>query len=207
MVIFSFVVKYMNMTVRFYSALAVLVSVPLFASQDHQNHSPYAGQESREIKSFSNADLAELRRGGGWGLAKAAELNGVPGPLHVLELKDDLGLAEIQIKAITAVFEKMRRAAVDKGNQLIALEAKLDNAFSSKTITADKLKLLLDEIGATRAELRFVHLSAHLEMDGLLSPHQAVMYNRLRGYDAGDPCASVPEGHDPNMWKLHNGCE
>lgn len=196
-----------TMSAKYFSVFLLMISVALFASQDHQNHSPYAGQESREIKSFSNADLAELRRGGGWGLAKAAELNGVPGPLHVLELKNDLGLEEVQIKAITAVFEKMQRAAVDKGHQLIALESQLDNAFSSKTITADKLRLLLDKIGATRAELRFVHLSAHLEMDGLLSPHQAVMYNRLRGYDSGDPCVSVPEGHDPNMWKLHNGCE
>ena len=27
----------------------------------------------------------------------------------------------------------------------------------------------------------------------------------LRGY-AGDPCDTVPAGHDPDMWRMHNGC-
>ena len=45
--------------------------------------SPYAGQENRQIKSLSANDIQELKRGGGWGLAKAAELNGLPGPAQV----------------------------------------------------------------------------------------------------------------------------
>jgi hypothetical protein len=48
---------------------------------------PYAGQDARDIKSLSAEDIAELRRGGGWGFAKSAELNGMPGPAHLLELK------------------------------------------------------------------------------------------------------------------------
>ena len=57
----------------------VLALVPLFAAASGQTAgiraSPYAGQETRTVKSFSPEDIAELRRGGGWGLAKAAELN------------------------------------------------------------------------------------------------------------------------------------
>ncbi|MBL4876875.1 MAG: hypothetical protein JKY10_10340, partial [Cohaesibacteraceae bacterium] len=57
-----------------------------------QHGSHYAGEENRAIKSLSNADIAELKRGGGWGLAKAAELNGVPGPSHLLKMKNQVGL-------------------------------------------------------------------------------------------------------------------
>jgi hypothetical protein len=49
--------------------------------------SPYAGQETRRIKSLSEQDIDELRQGRGWGLAKAAELNGLPGPAHLLEMR------------------------------------------------------------------------------------------------------------------------
>ena len=42
--------------------------------------SPYAGQESREIKSLSPAEVDGYLAGAGMGFAKAAELNGYPGP-------------------------------------------------------------------------------------------------------------------------------
>jgi len=40
--------------------------------------SPYAGQETREIRTLSEEDIRQLQKGEGWGLAKAAELNGLP---------------------------------------------------------------------------------------------------------------------------------
>ena len=53
--------------------------------------------QSRAIKSLSESDIQELRRGGGWGLALPAELNGMPGPVHLLELKDQIPLATDQV--------------------------------------------------------------------------------------------------------------
>ena len=47
---------------------------------DNPDRSPYAGQKARSIKSLSDEDLSELRRGGGLGLTTAAELNGVQTP-------------------------------------------------------------------------------------------------------------------------------
>ena len=88
--------------------LALMIAVlPLCAfGQDHghgENITPYAGFEAREIKSLSEQDLEELRRGGGWGLALPAELNGRPGPAHLLELEEELNLSASQIKAISAI--------------------------------------------------------------------------------------------------------
>lgn len=57
---------------------------------------PYAGLETRQIKALSGEPVAELRAGEGMGLALAAELNGYPGPRHVLDLANQLGLTDEQ---------------------------------------------------------------------------------------------------------------
>ena len=53
-----------------------------------QSHRPYAGLEVRSIKALPEQQIADLRAGRGMGLALAAELNGYPGPMHVLELAE-----------------------------------------------------------------------------------------------------------------------
>ena len=52
---------------------------------------PYAGQQARAIKSLSDEDIAALLKGEGMGMAAAAELNGYPGPAHVLQLAGSSG--------------------------------------------------------------------------------------------------------------------
>ncbi len=168
--------------------------------------SPYAGQESGSIKSLSAEDLAELRRGGGWGLARAAELNGMPGPAHLLELKDRIPLSPGQVAAITAIFGNMRVAAITEGKRLIAREETLEKAFRNANVNDRLLRELLSEIGQARTALRYVHLAAHLKTRPLLSDDQIARYNILRGY-AGDPCTNPPKGHDASMWRKHNGCD
>jgi len=175
-------------------------------AQHHQHTSKYAGQEKREIKSLSPDDMKELRRGGGWGLAKAAELNGVPGPAHLLEMKDRINLSLDQVTKIEALFKDMQAKAVATGAKLIAAEKALEEAFRAGSMTDEKLKSMLAGIAKVRAELRFIHLSTHLRTPGIVSKYQISRYNVLRGY-ANDPCASVPEGHDAAMWKKHNGCK
>jgi hypothetical protein len=186
--------------------LALTVVQPLMGKEGHVGHgaSPYAGQEERTIKSLSASDIAELRRGG-WGLAKPAELNGVPGPAHLLELKEQIPLTETQVADIQHLFHRMRQRAIEEGVRLIARERALDVAFRNKTITGESLKSLLGEIEQSRTALRLVHLETHLLAVPLLSNGQIVRYNQLRGY-AEDPCQSVPTGHEAAMWKKHNGC-
>jgi hypothetical protein len=188
-------------------ALTCAAAAQAGSGTDGAGLSPYAGQETRAIKSLSESDIAELRRGGGWGLAKAAELNGVPGPAHLLELKDQIPLTEAQEAEIRAIFERMQAEAITAGERLIALEAELEADFRAGTVTGESLRESLAKIAAARAELRFVHLSTHLKTPAILSKSQIARYNALRGYGEGDPCAQVPEGHDPAMWRRHNGCD
>lgn len=193
----------------FKSLLFLLLAVPplVLASESQQQLSPYAGQEQREIKSLSEEDIKELRRGGGWGFAKSAELNGLPGPAHLLELKDEIPLSPNQVSTITNVFEKMRNMAIEQGERLIDLERILEMELRGNTVTPDALQAMLTQIGQTRADLRYVHISAHLAMKEILTTEQIGRYNQLRGYDLDDPCVNVPEGHDPEIWRKHNNCE
>jgi hypothetical protein len=60
------------------------------ASQTQHGHaSPYAGWEQCPVKALSNEQIADPRAGRGMSLALPAELNGYPGPVHVLELGDE----------------------------------------------------------------------------------------------------------------------
>ena len=139
-------------------------------------------------------------------LALPAELNGRPGPAHLLELSEELELSASQVEAISAIHEQMRTAAVAAGGRFITAEAALSDAFVGPELSKENLRQLLAEAAEARAELRFIHLSQHLSTPELLSDAQIQRYNVLRGY-ANDPCENVPDGHDPEMWHRHNGCE
>ncbi len=177
------------------------------ASGHHHAESPYAGQETRSIKALSERDITDLKVGAGMGLAKAAELNGVPGPTHLLELKDQLGLSADQIAQVEAIRQRMKAKAVKQGEKLIAQEKSLDQAFATRNVTPEVLTQKLAEIAAIQARLRDAHLQAHLETIKVVTPQQLVQYNTLRGYKAADPCANPPAGHDPAMWRKHNRCD
>src|SRR3974390_441307 len=101
--------------------------------------SPYAGQQTRDIKSLSETEIADLLAGRGMGLAKAAELNGYPGPAHVLELSGALGLTPEQIRRTQAVFEHMQASAKTYGAQLVEAERALEMQFREGAMSASSL--------------------------------------------------------------------
>ncbi|BCB17177.1 hypothetical protein [Bosea sp. ANAM02] len=144
---------------------------------------PYAAQETREIKALSQKEVDDLAQGRGVGLAKPAELNRYPGPLHVLELAPELQLAAGQRNAVEASKARMSARAKALGAEIIDLERELDAAFAERKIDQVRLNQLTAQIGAKQAMLRAVHLVAHIETAQLLTPEQIARYNRLRGYD------------------------
>ena len=81
---------------------------------------PYAGLDRREIKSLSEQDLADLRAGRGLGMALPAELQGYPGPMHVLELADRLSLTPDQKARIAKLLSEMRNEAISAGEKISA---------------------------------------------------------------------------------------
>ena len=144
--------------------------------------SPYAGQQTREIKALSTQEVDDYLNGRGMGFAKAAELNHYPGPRHVLDLVSELELSDEQRNRSEAIFEAMKTKATVLGTELVERESELDRQFASGAVTPESLGALLSEIAALKGKLRYVHLLAHLEQTPLLSKHQIRLYDELRGY-------------------------
>ena len=144
--------------------------------------SPYAGMQTRPIKALSEQQVADLKAGRGMGLALPAELNGYPGPIHVLELSDQLELTADQKARVQALFNSMKAEAVPLGVTLLEQEAALDQLFATHSVTADNLKTATEQIGVTQAALRNTHLKYHLQTVQILSADQMQQYSKLRGY-------------------------
>jgi hypothetical protein len=176
--------------------LTVTLAFPArLLAQGHAS-SPYSGQETREIKALSPEEIRALAAGEGMGLAKAAELNGLPGPLHVLQSAEALGLKAEQRAAVQVVFDRMKAAAVTTGLRIVELERELDWAFAARAIDAAGLERKVADIARLQGQLRTIHLKAHLETLPLLSASQVHRYQVLRGYAAGADSPEVPaHGH------------
>ena len=144
--------------------------------------SPYSGETAREIKALDPAIVEGLRLGAGLGYAKPAELNGYPGPAHLISLADEIPLDDAQRAAIEDIFERMRADAILLGDAYLAAERRLDEAFRDKTVSPEKLERLTAAAGDAQARLRARHLAAHLEAKALLTPEQIMRYEALRGY-------------------------
>lgn len=126
-----------------------------------------AAEPVRSIKSLSAERIAGLEAGHGLGYARAAERNGYPGPKHVLELADALALSDEQRIRTQALFDAMQARAIELGRALLAAEA----------------------------ELRALHLQAHLAQIDVLDDRQIAEYARLRGYAAQDHARHHGQDH------------
>jgi Spy/CpxP family protein refolding chaperone len=176
-------------------AIAAAFAGPAFA-QDQSGHGgmhqqtgaggeqPYAGMRDRPVKALTGKRIDGLLTGKGIGYALAAELNHYPGPRHALDMADALGLSETQLGRIQALFDDMAKQAIAIGKEIVGAEEDLDGEFASREIDRDSLQALVGGIAELEGELRFVHLSTHLAMREILSPHQVALYDRMRGYDS-----------------------
>jgi len=186
----------MNLTrsASFFAALTILAVQPA-AAQEHggvamqsqagasaPNMSPYAGMEKRQVKALSDQQIADLQAGRGMGLSLAAELNGYPGPLHVLELANSLQLSDMQRTRTKALLEAMKAETIPIGKRIIEEETAFDRLFGEKRVTRASLDAATARIGAAQGELRAAHLRYHFAMIDVLSPAQVARYAELRGY-------------------------
>lgn len=181
----------------------VIAFVVLAGGASAQMHQPpYAGMQTRPIKALSDQQIADLKAGRGMGMALPAELNGYPGPSHLLELADQLNLSIEQRANTQTMFEEMKAEAIPLGERLIGQEAALEGLFASQTVTPDTLRSATAAIGETQARLREAHLKYHLSTVAILQPRQLQRYAELRGYAGGAPGAPSQGhghgGHKPN---------
>jgi hypothetical protein len=95
------------------------IATPVYCqTANNTQSSPYAGQHKRAIKALSPDEVQGYLEGAGLGFSKAAELNHYPGPLHVLEVADELGLSPGQIRQTRKLLETVKREARELGEKL-----------------------------------------------------------------------------------------
>ena len=150
--------------------------------EEERAEKPYAGLEERPIKALARERVADLLAGRGAGYALAAELNHYPGPAHALELRSKLGVTAKQAEALRRIEAEVHRRARPLGRRLVALERELDRAFATATITKAEVAALTGAIGELEGRVRRTHLEGHLETRRLLTRHQVMRYDELRGY-------------------------
>ena len=168
--------------------IALLVLAASAASAQHHGHgpghapSPYAGETSRAIKALSAEEERAWIEGQGMGLARAAELNGYPGPMHVLELAAPLRLTAQQADATRSLMDRHKAEVRQLGTRLVELERRLDVAFRERHATDAEVDRLTAEVAQLQGRIRAAHLRTHLAQTALLTSEQVTRYGVLRGY-------------------------
>lgn len=164
------------------TAVAVIALCLLAGAAYPEKDKSYEGQQVRMIKALSEDDIYGLRNAHGMGLAKAVELNHYPGPKHVLELAEELGLNDKQKQAAEDLFEEMKEFATDVGEKIIEAEDNLDELCATGIITDKELQKRLEKLGKLQGKLRYAHMRAHLQMKTHLTAEQVALYDHFRGY-------------------------
>ena len=165
---------------------AILLSTgAVVGSAQAQHTGGYAGQQERSIKALSDEEVKQYLAGGGMGYAKAAELNHYPGPMHVLELADQLGLSAEQRSQTMLLMNQHKAEARDLGKKVVAAERALDEVFKSGRANQTELAQKVSAASVAQGEFRLSHLDTHVRMRALLSDAQVARYDMLRGYASG----------------------
>ena len=163
------------------AAAAFMMSAGLATTALAQHADHAAHQRNGAATSSLTADaVQQLLDGEGMGLARAAELNGYPGPKHVLELEGKLTLTADQKQKVEAIRQQMLDAARPLGRSIVEAERALDEAFVSGRITEQELTSRTAAIGQLQGQLRAAHLHAHLLTKALLTKDQVSRYAELR---------------------------
>ena len=155
----------------------------LHAQHDaHAAGSSYADETGRTIAALSASDVQSLLEGRGMGLARAAELNSYPGPMHALELAQDLDLTAEQTAKVQSLMDRVKASARAIGRTIVDEETALDQAFASGRATVQRVDQSTARIAQLSGQLRAAHLNAHVAMRGVLTAEQIARYDTLRGY-------------------------
>lgn len=149
----------------------------------HQGGAAVSGHEEAQrcIESFDRV----VADGRGFGMAFAADRHGYPGPLHVLELGETLGLSPSQASQVRALETAMFAESRPRSGALLAAERRLDALFTSGRATEADLASLVAEVERLRGEVRLIHLRYHLRTRDVLTEQQRLVYHERRWGGSG----------------------
>lgn len=164
--------------------LAGLALVVVTASAQHGGgsggHGGGAGDGHRKAQECEAGFERVVADGRGFGMAFAADQNGYPGPTHVLELAERLGLTADQEAKARELLHAMLAESRPKGARLLEAEARLRRLFAERVAGEPALRAAVLEVERARAEVRLVHLLTHVKTRGLLTEQQIRLYHEAR---------------------------
>src|SRR5438105_6650088 len=120
---------------KIFETAGVLTFALAFAVGVAAADQPYAGQQTRGIKTLSDQEIADYLQGHGMGLSKVAELNHYPGPRHVLDKAGELRLSAEQLAGAKAIWTAMDVKARALGESIVAKERALEAMYARGTAT------------------------------------------------------------------------
>jgi Spy/CpxP family protein refolding chaperone len=159
-------------------ATAGLLGTASSVSWGQHGHGHEGGHQAAEACSAEFDKV--VGEGRGFGLAFAADQNGYPGPLHVLELKDRLKLTADQEAKAQALLHAMFVESKPKSARLLEAEAKLRRLFADRAADDAAVRAAVAEVERARSEVRLVHLLTHLKTRELLTEDQRRIYHEAR---------------------------
>lgn len=160
--------------------------------------SPESQDPATVSRTISQAEVDALLLGQGMGMAAPAEINGYPGPRHVLDLKEELNLTPDQRFATSRLVGTTLGQTRALGQRIVDAERRLDADMASGNMTSAQVKARLENIASLRAQLRFTHIDAHLKQKKILTQDQVARYYELRGREVVLPePAALPEVTEP----------
>jgi Spy/CpxP family protein refolding chaperone len=147
----------------------------------HSGHAPGTGENPHRRLATAQEEFDRvIAAGRGGGLAFAADQNGYPGPLHVLELKVHLRLTAEQEQRMDELVTSMFEASRPRSAALLDAEARLRAVFAKGAADEGSVRAAVIEVERARAELRLVHLLTHLQSRALLSAERRRVYHEAR---------------------------
>lgn len=129
----------------------------------------------------SEQEKEALLKGAGLGAGMIAMMNGYPGPKHVLEMGDELGLTAKQRESIGKTYGKVKAESVEFGTELVEKDEKLTALFASGSVSTGEVEKLSREIGELQGRVRAAHLNAHVETYDALTPAQREQLSSMQG--------------------------
>ena len=160
----------------------LLLALPLAAQHEQHMKSAAATQMPQAMAqhhAFLEAERQAIERGEGFGMAMAADMNGYPGPKHVLDMKKELKLTPTQEAAMQKLMADMKEKALAKGKDVLLAEKRLDEMFAQGK-SEDELREETYRVASLRAELRWVHLATHLAAKKILTAKQIEAYQQVQ---------------------------
>jgi len=164
------------------AATAIALSAAAAVAWAQHGHGGAGGHtEGHQVAQACASEFEKVVGDGrGFGLAFAADQNGYPGPMHVLELRDRLTLTTDQEAKARELMHAMLAESRPKSARLLDAEARLRRLFADRAADEAAVRAAVADVERARSEVRLVHLLTHLKTRDLLTEAQRRTYHEAR---------------------------